>query len=520
MSEPVRLLTIADLTVMRAAESRPELDRISIAVNVGETVVILGEARSGSDALIRALNKCLDDGETATGTIRYGAQGEDIRLGAVRAAYLPGPYSHPLNPHASAISQFARVIARRLGAPQSSGRAEFAQELDRLEGAPPLAAFERRAGELAPETLAWGLLAATLAQTPDLLLIDHLFEGLAPKDARVLGKALLAAKARLDCTIVCATMNTDTALRLGGRLIVIRHGRIVEEGPLARLATAQAHAYTRTLFKDTPPRERGALRGQPVVQGFGVGTIPRARGREGLNFELRRGASLALVGEEGSGRRALMRTILGLKPLEMGRIVFDAVDIGILSPEMMVRLRRRVAIVAGADDVLDPRMSLWETIAEPLRAHLHLPHDLVANYRNSVLRRVGLASLSGDLPISALSAFDRRRLQVARAIVTAPVLAIIDEPFRGLDSFAQSVIRDLLQSFRAEEDPAFLVITSDFAVARALADDAMVFQDGRVIERGALADLLRAPKSPYTRALVETSCLQAFEALPPAPPTV
>jgi peptide/nickel transport system ATP-binding protein len=163
-------------------------------------------------------------------------------------------------------------------------------------------------------------------------------------------------------------------------------------------------------------------------------------------------------------------------------------------------------------------MSLWETVAEPLRAHLHLPGDLVANYRENALRRVGLASLPGNLPISALSNFDRRRLQVARAIVTAPVLAVVDEPFRGLDAFAQSVIRDLLQSFRIEEGPAFLVITSDFAVARALADDAMVFRDGRVVDRGVLADMLRSPKNAYTRTLVEASRLdpQQPDTLPSA----
>jgi peptide/nickel transport system ATP-binding protein len=180
---------------------------------------------------------------------------------------------------------------------------------------------------------------------------------------------------------------------------------------------------------------------------------------------------------------------------------------------MMSRLRRRVAIIAGADDVLDPRMSLWDTVAEPLRAHLHLRGDLVAGYREAALRRVGLASLPGHLPISALSAFDRRRLQVARAIVTAPVLAVVDEPFRGLDAFAQSVIRDLLQSFRAEEGPAFLVITADFAVARALADDVMVLRDKKIVERGALADVLRAAKDPYARALVAASRLEVPDAL-------
>lgn len=515
MSEPERLLTIQDLTVAHQGAARAELDNISLAIDAHETVVILGEAGSGKDALIRALNRTLNDGEFLTGAIRYGALGEASKGSATpRTAYLPGPASHPLSPNASAESQFARVIARRLGAPQESGRAEFALELTRLDGAPPIAIFEKRAGEIPNEILAWGLLATALAQTPDILLVDHLFEGLAPKTARVLEGALLAAKARLNCTLICATMSTDTALRLGGRLIVMRHGRIVEEGPLQRLATAQAHAYTQTLFHDAIPRERSAQRGQPVVQALHICLNGRASVRDELNFELRRGASLALVGEEGAGRHKLARMILGLDRLEKGRIVFDAVDIGILSDEMMSRLRRRVAVIAGADDVLDPRMSLWDTVAEPLRAHLRLNADLVATYREAALRRVGLASLPGHLPISALSAFDRRRLQVARAIVTAPALAVVDEPFRGLDAFAQSVIRDLLQSFRAEEGPAFLVITADFAVARALADEVMVLKDKKVIERGAVADILRAAKDPYTRALVAASRIDTPDPLP------
>lgn len=517
MSEPERLITITDLSVAREGAARPELNRVSVSIDVQETVVILGEAGSGKDALMRALNRSLENGESASGTIRYGAALDGPPLATrTRSAYLPGPYSKPLSPNAPAISQFARIIARKLGQPQASGRAEFAQEIARLTGAPPLAAFEKRAGEIPDEILAWGLLAAALAQTPDLLLVDHLFEGLAPKAARVLEAALLEAKTRLHCTLVCATMNTDTALRLGGRLIVMRLGRIVEEGPLPRLVTSQAHAYTQTLFKNPDPRVRSGQRGQPVVQALHIGLTPENKTRDEINFELRRGASLALVGEEGSGRHRLTRLILGMDRLAKGRIVFDAVDTGILSAEMMSRLRRRVAVIAGADDVLDPRMSLWETVGEPLRAHLHLRGELVARYRDSALRRVGLASLPGHLPISALSVFDRRRLQVARAIVTAPVLAIVDEPFRGLDAFAQSVIRDLLQSFRAEEGPAFLVITSDFAVARALADEAMVFREGKIVERGTVADLLRGPKNPYARALVEASRLNPPDALSPA----
>jgi ABC-type microcin C transport system duplicated ATPase subunit YejF len=143
-------------------------------------------------------------------------------------------------------------------------------------------------------------------------------------------------------------------------------------------------------------------------------------------------------------------------------------------------------------------------VAEPLRTHLDLPRHVVANYRDTALKRVGLASLPGGRAVAELSAFDKRRLQVARAIVSAPVLAVIDEPLRGLDAFAQAVMRDLLKNFRTLEGPAFLVITSDITVAQALAEEVMIFRSGRIVERGALADVLRAPKDAYTRSLVDS----------------
>lgn len=522
MTGSERLLSLTNLTVDRFGRSRHALDHVSIGVDAHETVVLLGEAGAGPDTLMQVLSGTLEDGHFVGGEIRYGAPsgGPQFAPRPVRKVYLPGPAASPLSPHASAASQLSRVIARNLSAPYLSGRTEFAQALGHMAGAPQSSAFEKRTGELAPDILAWGLLAAALAQTPDLLLVDNFFEGLAPRPARALEDALLAAKERLGCAILCATMNTETAVRLGGRLIVMRRGRVVEEGPMPRLASDQAHAYTRTLFSESQPRERGALRGQPVVQILGLGLDSGSGAKDELNFELRRGAALALVGEEGSGRRRLVRQILGLERVKSGRIVFDAIDIGILSTQMMSRLRRRVALVEGADDVLDPRMTLWETVAEPLRAHLHLPRDLVATYREAALRRVGLASLPGHLTIGELSTFDRRRLQVARAIVTAPVLAVIDEPFRGLDAFAQSVIRDLLQSFRAEESPAFLVVTSDFAVARALADEALVFHDGRIVERGPISELLQAPKDAQSRMLVEASRLGLRSTLSPTSPAV
>jgi peptide/nickel transport system ATP-binding protein len=516
VSETKPLIAVEGLTVARKFNARPLLENFSLAMAQGETVSLLGEVGSGKDTLLQALAGMFARGEDATGTLRLrGGAGEKItkrQREGVRIAYLLGPYANPLSPLASVVSQLSRVIARKLNVPVKAAQAEFAQELGRFKGAPPLAHFEKHPGELDPEILAWGLFASALAQTPDLLIADDPLLGLGPAQSRALAQLLIAEQARLNFALLYAATGTDVIKRLGGRLIVLRNGRVVEEGPISRLATDQAHAYTRTLFKAMPPlrakpaSSRGASRSEPVLQVHGLElrhAVVEPQPKETVTFELRRGASLALIGEEGSGRHSLMRAVVGLDRIEAGRVIFDAVDIGVLTSGMMARLRRRVAFISSADDALDPRMNLWDTVSEPLRAHLRLPRNVIADYRDAALKRVGLASLPGRRPIAMLSPFDRRRLQVARAVVGAPLLAVIDEPLRGLDAFAQSVMRDLLREFREQEGPAFLVITSDFTVAQALAEDAMVFHDKRIVERGAIADLLKAPKDVRTKRLIE-----------------
>jgi peptide/nickel transport system ATP-binding protein len=510
------LFAIADLSMAGGVE------HFSLSLNASETVVLLGEAGCGKEALLHALAGLPAD--VTDGTFQSG-DAEPVRAAKLSkpilaTAYLSSAVSEPLSPHVSALSQLLRVVARKLDMKRAEAREAFTRILERLEGAPQLADLDKTPAQLSRETLAWGLFVCAFAQAPKLLLADHALTGLAPTQARLLVRALLAEQRRQGFAMIYAAMNTDVAGWLGARVLVMRHGKVVEEGPISALAANQSHAYSQTFFKamsanvQAPPR--AANRGQPVIQAYDVRTARQAEAKPGagLTFELRRGASLALIGDEGSGRRALVRVLLGLEQPRAGRVVLDAVDVGILAEKMLLRLRRRVAMVAGADDLLDPRMSLWDTVAEPLRAHLKLPRGLVATYRDAALKRVGLASVPGERAVAELSAFDKRRLQVARAIVSAPLLAVIDEPLRGLDAFAQSVMRDLLKNFRAQEGPAFLVVTSDFAVAQALCEEAMILKDGEVIERGAISDLVKAPKEPQTKALIDAS----LGRLPPAVP--
>jgi peptide/nickel transport system ATP-binding protein len=530
MSEATPLLRIRDFTLARSGARRPEVENLSFAIEPGGTLTFLGEINAGSNAVLRLLAQPLRRSAIASGTLQLRGNpeqslGKPIALD-IRTAYLPGPHANVLNPRTSVLSQLSLIIARKLRQPKASASAELALALGRLPGAPALEVLDNLPALVAPEALAAGLLAAAMAQTPELLLADDPLGELSPAHARALASALKAEQQRLGFAILYSAARADAARLLGGNLIVLRSGRIIEEGPVSRLATEQSHSYTQTLFRASAPEERSLTdratsRGEPLlrVQGVQLGVRAKTKGRDVINFELRRGASLALIGEIGSGRRAFARALLGMDPVAAGRIVFDQVDIGVLNPAMLARLRRRVSFITGDDDALDSRMTIFDTVSEPLRAHLAMPRDLMAHNRDAAMKRVGLAALPGNRTVASLPPFDRRRLQIARAIVSQPLLAVVDEPLRGLDAFAQSVVRDLLRNFRSNEGPAMLFITSDFGLARAFCEDGFVFKDGRIVERGPMATLLRAPQDPHTRKLLEAvAALPATETVAPPVP--
>jgi peptide/nickel transport system ATP-binding protein len=515
------LVDLSELTVTRGGTT--VLDRLSLRLEPGESAILLGEEGCGREAVVRVLGGFPDKADAVSGTITFAATpprpAAKRQKPPIRIAYLPSPLAGPLSPHASVLRQLVHIIARQLGAPFGSAREELRLALERFPTAVTPELLDAKPDRLDPVTLAIGLLAAVSAQTPDLVLADHPFADLGPAAVRLLMTLFKAEHARLGYALIYSTGGLQAAARLGGRVLVLRTGRVVEEGDAIRLMGAHAHAYTKTLFKALPrlnrdpPKPRTAHRGQPLLQVHGLSFKSKTPMRDGLTFELRRNASLALVGEAGSGRRAMLRALLGFDKAPSGKVLFDAVDLYRLSEAMASRIRRRIAFVTGDDDCLDPRMSIHDTVDEPLRAHLDLTRDLIAGYRDAALKRVGLASHDGNRSVASLSLFDRRRLQVARAFVGAPLLVVVDEPLKGLDAFAQTIMREVLIDFRATQESAFLVMTSDLTVAQALADEALVFHDGKVVERGSIAHLVRDPKHDATKALIEAV---SFSDLSPA----
>jgi peptide/nickel transport system ATP-binding protein len=174
--------------------------------------------------------------------------------------------------------------------------------------------------------------------------------------------------------------------------------------------------------------------------------------------------------------------------------------------------------ITGEDDVLDPRMSVRDIVAEPLRTHLNLGAQQNERTTIAALHRVGLGEIPRSLRPGELDVLDRRRLQIARAIAATASLAVLYEPLAGLDSLSGSLILDLLRDYRARSGVAFLLVTANFAVAQALAEEVLVIRDRAVVERGLVWEVLRKPKDPYTKALIAAVAPMKPRALPQAPP--
>ncbi|HEY5346935.1 MAG TPA: ATP-binding cassette domain-containing protein [Rhizomicrobium sp.] len=487
------------------AKDFPALDNFSLTLESGARIALIGE--SGKEAVLRLIAQGPGRGESLGGEIGFG--GRDMlplhRMEQrLRIGFLPDPRLETLSPHANAAGQLVRILARGTGIAPMAAREKLQTQLERLAGAPALDAFEKKPVALSPTLLAWGFFAVAMALEPEILLCDAPWDDLGPRLAGLLVAALLREQQRLGFALLYAARDLRLVRALEAQTIVLCQGKTVEEGAFDSLAKP----YSQNLLRSLPRRQAAAPqkinRGEPLLQVQGL-KLRKGRKQEALSFELRRGAALALIGEEGSGRHALMRAALGIDPVAEGRIVFDAVDLRILSRSMTARLRRRIAFVDGSDAALDPRLTIRDTVDEPLRANLNMSRELLDGHREAALGRVGIGSLPEDRLVATLSTFDKRRLQIARAMVSLPQLVVLDAPLQGLDVLERGVIAELLRDLRRREGPVFLLITHDFAVAQALAEEGFVLQDGRVIERGPLFEMTRAPRQAHTSMLVKAA---------------
>jgi ABC-type microcin C transport system duplicated ATPase subunit YejF len=509
---------------------------VDIKVRRGETVAIVGESGSGKSQTMMAAMGLLAGNGRATGSARY--RGRELiglnpkALNQVRGAKVTMIFQEPmtsLDPLYRIGRQVAEPIVHHQGVSYAEARRQVI-ELLRLVGIP----HPERRVDAYPHEMSGGqrqrvMIAMALANKPDVLIADEPTTALdVTVQAQIL--ALLAElRERLGMAIVFISHDLNVVRRFADRVYVMRYGEVVEEGPIEEVFSRPRNAYTRMLLaaeptgrKDPPlPDAPALLEGRDVQVSFhlaGGGLFSRhpaieLKAVDRVSLRLQQGQTIGVVGESGSGKSTLGRALLRLNTAQ-GHIWFDGKDISHADKAEMRPLRRALQLVfQDPYGSLSPRMTVGAIVTEGLKVH---EPNLSGAERDKraiqALSEVGLDPLTRNRYPHEFSGGQRQRIAIARAMILKPKVVVLDEPTSALDRSVQKQIVELLRQLQAAHDLAYLFISHDLTVVRALADYVIVMREGRIVEEGPTELIFEAPRQDYTRALMAAALGKTLEA--------
>ncbi|HNR83613.1 MAG: ABC transporter ATP-binding protein [Rubrivivax sp.] len=529
------LLEVRDLSVAFGAKT--VVEGVSLAIAPGEKLALVGESGSGKTVTALSLLRLLHDARVGgSAWFDDGRQRRELlalperELRGLRGDQIAMIFQEPmtaLNPLMTVGAQIAEVL-RLKRALTSAQSAQAAIELIAHTGIPEP---ERRAGAY-PHQLSGGqrqraMIAMALACAPKLLLADEPTTAL---DVSLRGQMLeLLDDLRRDhgMAVLLITHDLNLVRRFADRVAVMQHGRLVEQGATESIFNAPEHPYTRQLMASRPERdvvEAAADAGAtPALSAQGLRVVyptplPGIRGwfrkgafvaLQGADFAIAAGRTLGVIGESGSGKSTLAQAALGLlpRPQVAGQVQVSGRSwqgrAGADRP-----LRRAVQVVfQDPFSSLSPRLTVEEIVGEGLRVHAPVMPPAERSQRvGQALADVGLTQaafpgLLGRYP-HEFSGGQRQRIALARALIVQPELLVLDEPTSALDVTIQKQVLGLLQQLQRERGLAYLLITHDVDVVRAMAHEVLVLKDGAVVEAGAAAQVLGQPQHPYTQRLL------------------
>jgi microcin C transport system ATP-binding protein len=513
------MLSVQDLTI--AFGPRRVVDGVSFDLRAGETLALVGESGSGKSLTALSILQLLPPGAAASGRIvlageeMLGASPQTLlrARGGVAGMIFQEPMTS-LNPLHRIGQQVAEAVALHGRRPT---RAQVAEQLARV-GFPDA---EHRLDAF-PHQLSGGqrqrvMIAMALANDPKLLIADEPTTALDVTIQAGILDLLAAEKRRRGLALLLISHDLNVVRRVADRVCVMKDGVLVESGRVGEVFRAPKHPYTRMLIAAEPSgaprpvpnaasviaeaRDLGVI--FPVRRGLLRRVVAEVRAVDGVSLQVREGETLGLVGESGSGKSTIGLAMLRLQPAT-GRVLFEGRDITALPQSQVRPLRRRLQIVfQDPYGSLSPRMSVAQIIAEGLRVHEpRLPARARMDRVDAALAEVGLPADSAQRYPHEFSGGQRQRIAVARAIVLKPRLVVLDEPTSALDRSVQSQLVDLLRNLQQLHGLAYLFISHDLAVVRALAHRVVVLQAGRVVEQGAAEALFARPQTAYAAALM------------------
>ncbi len=537
------LLAVDDLTVGFRLEGRTveAVRGVSFTLDRGETLALVGESGSGKSVTALSVLQLLPYPRAfhERGSIRLDGQellgADDAALRKVRGNRIGMIFQEPmtsLNPLHTIERQIGEVLAvhRGMGPREARPRVLELLRLVRLQNA------EQRI-DAYPHQLSGGqrqrvMIAMALACEPDILIADEPTTALdVTVQAQIL--ALLGElQQRLGMAILLITHDLTIVRNVAHRVAVMQHGLIVEQGPVAEVFREQRHPYTRMLLAAEPKgRAQPVAAGAPEVlgaedvkvhfpiqRGLLKRTVGHVKAVDGISLAVRAGETVGVVGESGSGKTTLGLALLRLTDSQ-GAIRFEGRPIQAASWAQMRPLRREMQIVfQDPYGSLSPRLSVGQIVEEGLRIH-EIGGDAAGRRAMvaRILEEVGLDPSMMDRYPHEFSGGQRQRISIARAMVLNPRFVVLDEPTSALDMSVQSQIVDLLRELQERHGLAYLFISHDLRVVRALSHHIIVMKDGVAVESGLAEQVFAAPREAYTRALMAAAFqTKAVEGAPTA----
>jgi microcin C transport system ATP-binding protein len=523
------LLSVRDLSVIfkLSGAEISAVRKISFTLKSGETLALVGESGSGKSVTALSILQLLPyplARHLKEGSIRFR---ETELLGApepllrsVRGNRIAMVFQEPmtsLNPLHTIGRQVSETSMVHKGLSRSQANRRTL-ELLHLVG---LAEAEQRLGAY-PHELSGGqrqrvMIAMALANEPDLLIADEPTTALDVTIQAQILDLLKDLQRRFNMALLLITHDLGVVRKMANRVCVMNDGEIVEQATVADLFERPAHPYTQRLLasepkgRPAPPRPDApeVLAAEhikvhfPIRKGLFRRTVDHIRAVDGISLQVRAGQTLGVVGESGSGKTTLGMALLRLTHSE-GIIRFDGTEIQDWSSRRLRPLRRQMQIVfQDPFGSLSPRLSIGDIIAEGLK--IHHPNQSLAERERLILTaldEVGLDTATRYRYPHEFSGGQRQRVAIARAMVLKPRLVVLDEPTSALDMSVQTQIIELLRDLQARHGLAYLFISHDLKVIRALSNEVIVMKDGHVIEHGPTESLFTTPREAYTRALL------------------
>jgi len=524
-SEP--LLSIRDLSIAFGHGAREVLavDRVSFDIRKGETMALVGESGSGKSITALSVMKLLPypAAHHPSGSIKF--QGRELltmserQIRDVRGNDITIIFQEPmtsLNPLHTIEKQIREILSLHQGLNAGAARAKIIELLGQV-GIPDPAG---RLGSY-PHQLSGGqrqrvMIAMALANKPDLLIADEPTTALDVTVQAQILKLLKDIQTQLGMSMLFITHDLGIVRKLADRVCVMQRGKIVEQGEVERVFTAPEHPYTRALLAAEPKPDPALPRPDapivietkdlkvwfPVKRGVMRKVVGHIKAVDGVSIELRKGETLGVVGESGSGKTTLGLAILRLIS-STGPIVFMGHAIEGLKFKQMRPFRHDMQIVfQDPYGSLSPRMAVSDIVEEGLWVH-HPGLSRTEREQRVVaaLNDVGLDPATRFRYPHEFSGGQRQRIAVARALALEPTFIVLDEPTSALDMLIQSQMVDLLRDLQKRHDLTYMFISHDLRVVAALASRLLVMRNGKMVEEGAAAELFKAPKTEYTRAL-------------------